>query len=78
MKPSRPGWIWIPYLVFLVVTNAPVLHWVNRIEPRIGPFPFFIGWMLFWSLSIGVFHLVWMLRTPTPLELAEDLPSRRE
>jgi len=68
--------IWIPYVLFVLATNGPVLSWVNRIEPRIGPFPFFIGWMLFWSLAIGVFHVGWMLRTPTPFEEDRDSLSR--
>jgi len=50
-------WIVIPYLVYFVAMNWPVLWWVNRIEPRIGAVPFLVCWMIAWSLLIGVVHV---------------------
>jgi hypothetical protein len=45
------------YALFFLATNWPVLILANRIEPRIGPFPFLVFWMLFWSIGIGIVHL---------------------
>ena len=49
------------YALFFLVTNWPVLVFVNRIEPKIGPFPLLVFWMLFWSIGIGIFHMLYGL-----------------
>ena len=61
MKHRRPWLIYILYVAFFVATNWPVLWLANRVEPKIGPFPFLAAWMIFWSVGIGVVHLFYGL-----------------
>ncbi len=49
------------YAFFFLATNWPVLILANRIDPKVGPFPFLVFWMLFWSIGIGIVHLVYGL-----------------
>ncbi|HIE53069.1 MAG TPA: hypothetical protein EYP85_15060 [Armatimonadetes bacterium] len=46
------------YAAFFLALNWPVLVLVNRLEPRIGPFPLFVFWLLLWSLGGAIFHLI--------------------
>ena len=47
--------------LFFLATNWPFLMLVNRVEPKIGPFPLLVFWMLLWSIGIGIFHLLYGL-----------------
>ena len=49
----------VAYIAFFLATNWPILQLVNRVEPRVGPFPLLLFWMLFWSIGIGVLHLLY-------------------
>lgn len=49
------------YVLFFLATNWPVLILVNRVEPKIGPFPLLVFWMLFWSIGIGIVHMLYGL-----------------
>ncbi len=67
MKAGRPWLVYVLYAAFFIATNWPVLWWVNSIEPKVGPFPFLVFWMLFWSIGIGIVHLIyglWFLPDP--------------
>jgi hypothetical protein len=60
MNSSRVA-VLLLYAVFVLATNWPILLLVNRIEPRVGPFPLLAFWMALWSIGIGVVHLVYGL-----------------
>ncbi len=67
MKAGRPWFVYALYAAFFIATNWPVLWLVNTIEPEIGPFPLVVFWMLFWSIGIGIVHLIyglWFLPDP--------------
>lgn len=53
--------IFLLYALFFIATNWPVLMLANRIYPKVGPFPFLVFWMLFWSIGIGIVHLLYGL-----------------
>jgi hypothetical protein len=53
--------VFVIYALFFLATNWPVLILANRIDPKVGPFPFLVFWMLFWSIGIGIFHLLYGL-----------------
>ncbi|MGD8238242.1 MAG: hypothetical protein PVH68_06815 [Armatimonadota bacterium] len=66
--------VYLLYVLFFLATNWPVLLLVNRVEPRIGPFPLLVFWMAVWSIGIGVVHLVYGLRcVPDP-----KIPAREQ
>ena len=75
------AWIVPVWIAFFVATNWPVLALAHHIDPRIGPFPFLVCWMLVWSLGAGILHLVYGLcymkdpRIPerTPISEADEL-----
>jgi hypothetical protein len=53
--------VFVLYALFFLATNWPILIFANRIDPKVGPFPFLVFWMLFWSIGIGIVHLLYGL-----------------
>lgn len=68
------AWIVPVWIAFFVATNWPVLALANRIEPRIGPFPFLVCWMLVCSLGVGILHLVYGLGCMKDPRIPERTP----
>lgn len=87
-RDERPPGGSTPVLVRVVVgvlLAAPFVAYLsipsyNRIEPRLGGFPFFYWWQLMWVVLTGVFIWVAFLltrvaRTAAPASRAPDRPA---